>query len=165
MPQRPHDNQLTNIIDKLAKFVAKNGQEFEQMTKIKQQDNPQFSFLHPNNEYFNYYQFKVMEERRNLSGKKSDVVVNRLMNCEFTVMPQQPLNNFQQQQQQHIWSSNGAVPQQNQPPPPINFTAQIESVNTQQMKLRDQIMQSEKNLQAQHQVILGILHISTHESL
>lgn len=67
-------------------------------------------------------------------------------------MPQQPLNNFQQQQQQHIWSNNGAAPQQNQPPP-VNFTVQIESINAQQMKLRDQIMQSEKNLQAQHQVI------------
>lgn len=136
MPQRPHDCQLANIIDKLAKFVARNGPEFEQMTKIKQKDNPQFCFLHPNSEFFNYYQFKVMEERRNLS-----------------VMPQQPLNNFQQLQQQNIWSNNGSAPQQNQPPPQINFTAQIESINAQQMKLRDQINQSEKNLQAQHQVI------------
>ena len=65
-------------------------------------------------------------------------------------MPQQPLQNFQPQQQ--IWS---APPQQQQQPPPINFSSQIETVNVQQMKLRDQIMQSEKNLQAQHQVILG----------
>jgi calcium homeostasis endoplasmic reticulum protein len=70
VPQRPHDSQLANIIDKLAKFVARNGPEFEQMTKNKQIGNSQFSFLYPNSEFFNYYQFKVMEERRNLSGKK-----------------------------------------------------------------------------------------------
>lgn len=69
MPARPNDVQLANIIDKLAKFVARNGPEFEQMTKTKQMNNAQFSFLYPNNEYFHYYQFKVMEERRNLSGK------------------------------------------------------------------------------------------------
>ena len=67
MAQRPHDSQLANIIDKLAKFVARNGPEFEQMTKNKQKDNLQFAFLQQHNEYFNYYQFKVMEERRNLA--------------------------------------------------------------------------------------------------
>lgn len=73
MPQRPHDSQLANIIEKLAKFVAKNGPEFEQMTKLKQKDNQQFSFLLRENEFFNYYQFKVMEERRIQSGKQIDV--------------------------------------------------------------------------------------------
>jgi hypothetical protein len=71
-------------------------------------------------------------------------------------MPPQPLNNFQQQQ--HIWSGQ----QQLQPPPQINFTAQIENINGQQMKLRDQIMQSEKNLSAQHQVIKGIFAKKKH---
>ena len=39
------DQELRNIIDKLAQFVARNGPEFEQMTKNKQKDNPKFSFL------------------------------------------------------------------------------------------------------------------------
>ena len=33
------------MIDKLAVFVARNGDEFERVTKEKQKDNPTFSFL------------------------------------------------------------------------------------------------------------------------
>jgi hypothetical protein len=65
-------------------------------------------------------------------------------------MPQQPQNQMQMQMQQNIWSNgNNPPPQQNLV---VNFTAQIENINGQQMKLRDQIILSEKNLQAQHQV-------------
>lgn len=49
-------------------------------------------------------------------------------------------------QQQNIWNEF------NKQPPVVNYTAQIESVNAQQMKLREQISVSEKNLAAQHQV-------------
>lgn len=56
------DIELRNIIDKLAQFVARNGPEFEQMTKNKQKDNPKFSFLF-GGEYFNYYQYKVTTEQ------------------------------------------------------------------------------------------------------
>ncbi|KAH7936196.1 hypothetical protein HPB52_019916 [Rhipicephalus sanguineus] len=42
MPIAPPDQELRNIIDKLAQFVARNGPEFEQMTKQKQKDNPKF---------------------------------------------------------------------------------------------------------------------------
>ncbi|GAB1610650.1 calcium homeostasis endoplasmic reticulum protein-like isoform X2, partial [Argonauta hians] len=51
-----------NIIDKLANFVARNGPEFEQMTKQKQKDNAKFSFLF-GGEYYQYYQFKVNAEQ------------------------------------------------------------------------------------------------------
>ncbi|KAK7075703.1 hypothetical protein SK128_025332, partial [Halocaridina rubra] len=54
--------ELKNIIDKLAQFVARNGPEFEQMTKTKQKDNPKFSFLF-GGDYFNYYQYKVTTEQ------------------------------------------------------------------------------------------------------
>jgi hypothetical protein len=151
VPARPPDDQLAYIIDKLAKFVARNGPEFEQMTKNKQIGNAQFQqFLFPHSEFFHYYQSKVLEERRNLSGEKKneaeiDDVCYRILT--FSAMPQQ---NFQPQTQQNIWSNNGSAPS-----PSINFTAQIETVNAQQLKLREQIMQSEKNLQAQHQVISG----------
>lgn len=69
MPIRPADQQLANIIDKLAEFVARNGTEFENMTKIKQQNNAKFSFLQSGKEFFDYYQYKVMEERRKMLGK------------------------------------------------------------------------------------------------
>lgn len=56
------DTELRNIIDKLAQFVARNGPEFEQMTKNKQKDNPKFGFLF-GGEHFNYYQYKVTTEQ------------------------------------------------------------------------------------------------------
>lgn len=62
------DTELRNIIDKLAQFVARNGPEFEQMTKNKQKDNPKFSFLF-GGEYFNYYQYKVTTEQASKWGK------------------------------------------------------------------------------------------------
>lgn len=69
---------------------------------------------------------------------------------------QQPQNILQQQQQQqHIWSLGSTQPQN-----VVNFLPQIESINEQQMKLREQITTSEKNLSAQHQVI-GRLHSQT----
>ena len=59
------DTELRNIIDKLAQFVARNGPEFEQMTKNKQKGNPKFQFLY-GGEYFNYYQYKVTTEQAGL---------------------------------------------------------------------------------------------------
>ena len=56
------DAELKNIIDKLANFVARNGPEFEHMTKQKQQDNPKFSFLF-GGENYSYYQYKVQTEQ------------------------------------------------------------------------------------------------------
>lgn len=60
---------MKNIIDKLAQFVARNGPEFEHMTKQKQKDNPKFSFLF-GGEFFNYYQYKVTTEQ---AGKLIDI--------------------------------------------------------------------------------------------
>lgn len=71
----------------------------------------------------------------------------------FTLINQHPVNPDQQQhpiaQNSNPWNSNsnGNAPQH------ANLSAQIEAINTQQMKLREQIIQSEKNLQAQHQVL------------
>ncbi|XP_026483002.1 calcium homeostasis endoplasmic reticulum protein-like [Ctenocephalides felis] len=61
-PQPPSDNETRNIIDKLAQFVARNGPEFEIMTKSKQENNPKFAFLY-GGEHFNYYQYKVAAEQ------------------------------------------------------------------------------------------------------
>ena len=52
---------MKNIIDKLANFVARNGPQFEEMTKQKQKDNPRFSFLF-GGEFYTYYKFKVASE-------------------------------------------------------------------------------------------------------
>lgn len=54
---------------------------------------------------------------------------------------------------QNIWTSNGGDRTQQIN---INITAQIESINTKQLKLKEQIVESEKNLNAQHQVYMNI---------
>lgn len=56
------DTGLRNIIDKLAVFVARNGPEFESITKAKQQGNPRFNFLF-GGEYYQYYQWRVSTEQ------------------------------------------------------------------------------------------------------
>ena len=60
------DPELKNIIDKLANFVARNGPEFEQMTKQKQKDNQKFSFLFGGENYA-YYQYRVTTEHASKS--------------------------------------------------------------------------------------------------
>lgn len=57
------DQELRNVIDKLAQFVARNGPEFEKMTMDKQKDNPKFSFLF-GGEFFSYYKCKLALEQQ-----------------------------------------------------------------------------------------------------
>lgn len=66
IPQPPQDIQLMNTIDKLAQFVVRNGEEFEKMTLQKQMNNSRFNFLKPGEEFYDYYQYKLMECRRSL---------------------------------------------------------------------------------------------------
>ena len=52
------DQDQRNIIDKLANFVARNGPQFEELTKEKQRSNAKFQFLY-GGEYHAYYKWKV----------------------------------------------------------------------------------------------------------
>lgn len=61
------DTGLRNIIDKLAEFVARNGPEFETITKAKQQSNPRFSFLF-GGDFYQYYQWRVSAEQASEFG-------------------------------------------------------------------------------------------------
>ena len=56
------DIELKNIIDKLAQFVARNGPDFEEMTKNKQKGNPKFDILF-GGEHYHYYRYKVNSEQ------------------------------------------------------------------------------------------------------
>ena len=68
LPRPPDDMEIRNIIDKLASFVARNGPEFEAMTKKKQENNPKFSFLYGGDNY-HYYTYKVTIEQQLLRSK------------------------------------------------------------------------------------------------
>lgn len=72
-PAPPQDIQLMNIIDKLAQFVSRNGKEFEQMTNMRQINNEKFSFLRPGQEFYDYYQYKLMESRKSVMRKTTSL--------------------------------------------------------------------------------------------
>lgn len=50
---------IKTIIDKMARFVAKHGDEFEAKVIATEKNNPKFSFVQANNHYHAYYQQQV----------------------------------------------------------------------------------------------------------
>uniref|UniRef100_A0A7M4FH05 Calcium homeostasis endoplasmic reticulum protein n=1 Tax=Crocodylus porosus TaxID=8502 RepID=A0A7M4FH05_CROPO len=70
MPLPPDDQELRNVIDKLAQFVARNGPEFEKMTMEKQKENPKFSFLF-GGDFYGYYKYKLALEQQQLLCKQT----------------------------------------------------------------------------------------------
>ncbi|KAI5645246.1 surp module domain-containing protein [Phthorimaea operculella] len=172
LPQPPPDQDLRNIIDKLAQFVARNGPEFEKMTKNKQKNNPKFSFLY-GGEYFNYYQYKVTTEqailKQSAGGAPAPAGAYMAQNRQY-VLPQQASAT---PAQLGLAASMAAAPalQQwlaanSQPPPsaaPAATTPEIENVNTQINLLKEQITQSENNLNAQHTVLIQQQQVKVNE--
>lgn len=51
----------TDIVDKTASFVARNGPEFESRIRQNELGNPKFNFLNFGDPYHAYYQHKVKE--------------------------------------------------------------------------------------------------------
>ena len=140
------DQELRNIIDKLAQFVARNGPEFEHMTKEKQRDNPRFYFLF-GGEYFNYYQYRVTTEqaiqRKQQGLQPQQHLMNQQMNQQMmssgpaSAPPPHPPN---------VWQNNGINNMNNSLDPNV--------ISQQINELQEQIRQSEANLAAQHQVLM-----------
>ncbi|XP_072941000.1 calcium homeostasis endoplasmic reticulum protein isoform X1 [Epargyreus clarus] len=161
LPQPPQDQDLRNIIDKLAQFVARNGPEFEKMTKTKQKNNPKFSFLY-GGEHFNYYQYKVTTEQailKQAGGQTAPAPAGAYMaqNRQY-VMPQQA---GATPAQLGLAASMAAAPALQQwlaansaPPTPTQHAHDIDNVNVQINMLKEQITQSESNLNAQHAVLI-----------
>ncbi len=56
----PSDQELHNVIDKVAQCIAPNGPEFEHMALEEQKDN---AFLF-GGEYFGYYKYKLAIEQQ-----------------------------------------------------------------------------------------------------
>ncbi|XP_077291331.1 SR-related CTD associated factor 6 isoform X2 [Arctopsyche grandis] len=163
LPHPPKDTDLRNIIDKLAQFVARNGPEFEQMTKSKQKNNPKFSFLY-GGDHFNYYQYKVTTEQAILkqsSGRRD--VVFPAASPQYGMPPApgptlpSPGSDTAPTIQPNLsqWLTRQLLPD---PPPgmsPAAFTATaIDAIVTQQSAFQEQIKQSEANLNAQHAVLI-----------
>ncbi|CAG2105987.1 unnamed protein product [Medioppia subpectinata] len=144
-PKGPEDEELRNIIDKLAQFVARNGPEFEQMTKNKQRDNPRFYFLF-GGEFFNYYQYRVATEHEIHRKQQQQLCGQQIMPSG---PPPGPQSQAPPQQQQNIWQNNG-INNMNNTMKPIDPNVLTQQIN----ELQEQIRQSETNLTAQHQVLM-----------
>ncbi|KAK6635653.1 hypothetical protein RUM44_000907 [Polyplax serrata] len=183
LPQPPNDVELRNIIDKLAQFVARNGVEFEQMTKSKQKGNPRFSFLF-GGDHFNYYQYKVTTEQAILKAKAVRDNIQQIGNQSQPPIAgggnsQQNLPSLLGPQSSLFGSNNQSLSanSQNTPTPLqiINAAASatqwlvnhqqqaavassgqttMNSIIEQQSTLNQQITQSEQNLAAQHSVLM-----------
>ena len=67
---RPPDppDEAKNIITKLANFVVRNGPQFEEMTKKKQEHNDKFSFLF-GGLYHEFYQWRIQMEREGMRSQ------------------------------------------------------------------------------------------------
>lgn len=165
LPKPPQDIELRNIIDKLAQFVARNGPEFEQMTKNKQKGNPKFGFLF-GGEHFNYYQYKVTTEQAILKQKSvsnpnvgSGPPLNSLIMGGPGVQSPlalgggnaagSPLNLAAAAVTAAQWL---AAATQSQSTAPTAITT--ETLVAQQAVLQEQIRESEQNLNAQHSVLM-----------
>lgn len=164
LPKPPQEVELRNIIDKLAQFVARNGPEFEQMTKNKQKGNPKFGFLF-GGEHFNYYQYKVTTEQAILKQKAArDSGMAPAGSALSAAMPPMMMGS------PVVSAATGAstpltlaaaavtaaqwlaVAQQQQVAATQNIT--LDSLIAQQSQLQEQIRQSEQNLAAQHTVLM-----------
>lgn len=143
IPKPPEDEELHNIIDKLAQFVARNGPEFEQMTKDKQKENPRFYFLF-GGEFYNYYKFRVNSEQMTIRNNQELHQTQQQINAQ--TVGQQILSSGQTPKQPNIWQNNGINNMNNNLAPNV-LTQQIN-------ELQEQIRQSETNLMAQHQVLM-----------
>lgn len=66
----PPSSDLQSVIDRLALYVAKNGEEFE--AGIKEKNDPRFDFLNPWNIYHNYYLQKKKEDVKGIEKQKKE---------------------------------------------------------------------------------------------
>ncbi|RXN10314.1 calcium homeostasis endoplasmic reticulum isoform X1 [Labeo rohita] len=126
----PEDQELRNVIDKLAQFVARNGPEFEKMTMEKQKDNPKFSFLF-GGEYFGYYKYKLAIEQQQHSAPLDDEYKMEAVLCKSAGKE----------------VADVPAPMTMLPPPPIPPTTP---------SMEELIQQSQWNLQQQEQHLLSL---------
>nr|DAD42275.1 TPA_asm: hypothetical protein HUJ06_000505 [Nelumbo nucifera] len=67
-PPSPSDPAVKKVADKLASFVAKNGRQFEHITRQRNPGDTPFKFLFDSScSDYKYYEFRLMEEEKALA--------------------------------------------------------------------------------------------------
>nr|CAH7766961.1 unnamed protein product [Callosobruchus chinensis] len=64
--------EMQVIIDKMASYVSKNGEQFEEIVKAKA--DPRFDFLNDSNEFNKYYREKIRE----IKGEKTEEIAEKI---------------------------------------------------------------------------------------
>jgi hypothetical protein len=89
-PIVPPSPDMQPIIDKLATYVAKNGHDFENIIKAK--NDLRFAFVHPWNENHGYYLYKkqlcleqIEQEKREVSVVKETKTTGEISYCIFAI--------------------------------------------------------------------------------
>lgn len=67
--------EIRNVLEKTAGYVARNGPVFEDRIRDKEQQNPKFSFLNPNDAYNAFYRWRLEEIR---AGRGTAVAAGRV---------------------------------------------------------------------------------------
>jgi len=81
-PPAPANQRQREVIDKLAAYIVKSGPHLEDVTREKQSNNPLFSFLKEDGEYYEYYKWKIFEIRQKQKEAESpwNLARNRIFN-------------------------------------------------------------------------------------
>ncbi|KAG9771236.1 hypothetical protein KCU88_g6408, partial [Aureobasidium melanogenum] len=98
------------IIEKTAGYVARNGPVFEDRIRDKEQSNPKFSFLAPNDAYAPFYQWRLSEVR---AGRGTAVSAGRA--GDATPVPEKPKGP--------------------EPPPEFQFSARMPNISAQDLEV------------------------------
>ncbi|MCL7037969.1 hypothetical protein MKW94_018188 [Papaver nudicaule] len=70
-PSPPSDPEVKNVADKLASFVAKNGREFEHVTRQKNPGETLFKFLFDTScADYKYYEYQLLNEEKALARSR-----------------------------------------------------------------------------------------------
>ncbi|OLL21755.1 Pre-mRNA-splicing factor sap114 [Neolecta irregularis DAH-3] len=119
---------IRDIVEKTATYVSRNGLQFEDKIREKEQYNVKFSFLNPADHYFKFYQYRLDELK---SGKPSttNVTVPKLSTPNFAptlesgIDTHQPYGFQAQQQQQKPFGQA----------PPFEFSAPLPAISPQDL--------------------------------
>ncbi|KAF7835996.1 SURP and G-patch domain-containing protein 1-like protein isoform X1 [Senna tora] len=102
-PLSPSDPTVKKVADKLASFVAKNGRQFEDVTRQKNPGDTPFKFLFDEKcADYKYYQYRLAQEEKVLSqSRESNISTNELYAGSTSTSSSRSTIGSQRTSQQH----------------------------------------------------------------
>ena len=102
-PPTPSDPMVKKVADKLASFVAKNGRQFEDVTRQKNPGDTPFKFLFdPRCSDYKYYEYQLAQEEKALAQSREPQANHNVISSGGTgSSSSRPTNGSQRSSQQH----------------------------------------------------------------